>query len=63
MDWYLSFDIERRRDVIEIPTVDDVDLSGWDIRKALHLFTRTNGALIEWLNSPLRYIDARRLCG
>lgn len=56
-DWYLSFDIERRRDVIEQPIVDDIDLSGWDIRKALHLFTRTNGALIERLNSPLRYIE------
>ncbi len=57
VDWYLTFDIERRRDVIEKPIVDDIDLSGWDVRKALYLFTRTNGALIEWLNSPLRYIE------
>lgn len=56
-DWYLSFDVERRRDVIERPIVEDIDCSGWDLRKALHLFTRTNGALLEWLNSPIRYVE------
>lgn len=56
-DWYLSFDIERRRDVIEYPIIDEIDCSGWDLRKALYLFTRTNGALLEWLNSPVRYIE------
>ena len=56
-DWYLSFDVERQRDVIERPIMDDIDLHGWDIRKALYLFTRTNGALIEWLNSPIRYVE------
>lgn len=56
-DWYLSFDIEHRRDVIEYPIVDDIDCGGWDMRKALYLFTRTNGALLEWLNSPIQYIE------
>ena len=60
-DWYLSFDIERRRDVIEYPIVDDIDIGGWDIRKALYLFTRTNGALLEWLNSPIVYRDQGHL--
>ena len=54
-DWYLSFDVERQRDVIECPIEDDIDCSGWDLRKALQLFARTNGALLEWLNSPIRY--------
>lgn len=57
-DWYLSFDVERRRDVIEYPIVDDIDCGGWDIRKALYLFIRTNGALLEWLHSPIKYIEA-----
>lgn len=57
MDWYLSFDVERRRDVIEYPIVDAIDCGGWDIRKALYLFSRTNGAFLEWLRSPIRYID------
>lgn len=56
-DWYLSFDVESRRDVIEYPIVDEIDCSGWDLRKALYLFTRTNGALLEWLVSPVRYIE------
>ena len=56
-DWYLSFDVERRRDVIEYPIVDLVDCGGWDARKALYLFTRTNGALFEWLNSPIKYME------
>ena len=56
-DWYLTFDVERQRDVIECPIEDDIDCSGWDLRKALHLFTRTNGALLEWLSSPIRYLE------
>lgn len=56
-EWYLSFDVESKRDVVEYPIVDEIDCSGWDIRKALYLFTRTNGALLEWFNSPIKYID------
>lgn len=56
-DWYLSFDIEARRDVVEYPIVDEIDCGGWDIKKAMYLFTRTNGALLEWLNSPIKYIE------
>ena len=57
VDWYLSFDVERRRDVIEYPIVDEIDCGGWDARKALYLFSRTNGALLEWLKSPIKYIE------
>lgn len=53
--WYLAFDVERQRDVIEYPIVDEIDINGWDIRKALGLFTRSNGALLEWLQSPISY--------
>ena len=60
-DWYLTFDVERQRDVIDRPIVDEIDCHGWDIRKALYLFTRTNGALIEWLNSPTRYVERGQL--
>ncbi|QEP43005.1 nucleotidyltransferase domain-containing protein [Ectothiorhodospiraceae bacterium BW-2] len=56
-EWYLTFDVERQRDVIEYPIVDEIDYNGWDIRKALYLFTRTNGALLEWLNSPVVYVE------
>jgi len=57
-DRYLTFDVENQRDVIEYPIVDEIDCGGWDIRKALYLLTRTNGALLEWLNSPIKYIES-----
>ncbi len=56
-EWYLSFDVEKKRDVIEYPIVDEIDCCGWDVRKALYLFSRTNGALLEWLKSPIKYIE------
>ena len=56
-DWYLSVDLEDKRDVIEYPIVDEIDLNGWDVRKALQLFWRSNPAVIEWVKSPILYID------
>lgn len=52
-DWYLS--IERGRDVIEIPISGDMDISGWDLRKALGLARSGNATLSEWLDSPVIY--------
>ncbi|WP_434341357.1 nucleotidyltransferase domain-containing protein [Motilimonas cestriensis] len=56
-DWYLSVDLEDKRDVIEYPIVDDIDLNGWDVRKALKLFWKSNPAFVEWIQSPISYID------
>ncbi len=56
-DWYLSIDLEDKRDVIEYPIVDEIDINGWDIRKALKLFSRSNPAFMEWINSPIIYIN------
>lgn len=56
-DWYLSVDLEDKRDVIEHPIVDDIDLNGWDVRKALQLFWRSNPAVIEWIQSPIQYME------
>ena len=55
-DWYLS--IRDRRDVIECPISNDLDISGWDLRKALGLFSKSNPPLLEWLGSPIIYKDA-----
>lgn len=52
-DWYLS--VFPQRDVIEYPMQDELDLSGWDLRKALQLFAKSNPALLEWLKSPVTY--------
>jgi predicted nucleotidyltransferase len=54
--WYLSIDVEDRRDVIEYPIVDEIDCNGWDVRKALRLLHKSNPAIIEWLQSPIEYL-------
>ena len=54
-DWYLS--IFDKRDVIERPISDQLDISGWDLRKALNLYRKSNPPLLEWLQSPLRYAE------
>ncbi len=36
-DGYLSINVEHRRDVIGYPIVDEMDINGWDLRKALKL--------------------------
>ena len=56
-DWYLS--IDARRDVIECPIEDLLDINGWDIRKALGLLLKANPVLSEWLCSPIRYREDR----
>jgi uncharacterized protein len=56
-DWYLSIDVEDRRDVIELPILDHFDVNGWDLRKALKLLRKSNPPLLEWLNSPIIYSE------
>jgi uncharacterized protein len=41
--------------VIEKPIDDELEVSGWEIRKALGLLHRSNPALLEWLDSPVVY--------
>jgi predicted nucleotidyltransferase len=52
-DWYLS--LAQGRDVIEQPIVDEIDLNGWDVRKALGLLLKSNAVVSEWIESPIRY--------
>src|SRR4051794_14574214 len=54
-DWYLS--VDDRRDVLEYPLRDELDVSGWELRKALRLLRKSNPPLLEWLNSPMVYRD------
>ncbi len=54
-EWYLSVDLEERRDVIEYEINEDIDLNGWDVRKALRLFWKSNPAFVEWIQSPIVY--------
>lgn len=56
-DWYVAVNLEEKRDVIEYPIVDEIDISGWDIRKSLRLFKKSNPSFVEWLQSPIVYRD------
>lgn len=53
LDRYLT--VEKRRDVIELPIVDELDVNGWDVAKALALLRASNPTLLEWLTSPVVY--------
>ncbi|MFT6242156.1 MAG: putative nucleotidyltransferase [Akkermansiaceae bacterium] len=50
-----SYLVTSGSDSIEIPIKDDLDPAGWDLRKSLRLLAKSNGALIEWLHSPVIY--------
>lgn len=49
--------LNRGREVIERPINDQLDISGWDIVKALDLFRRSNPPILEWLQSPIVYAE------
>ncbi|RUT30553.1 nucleotidyltransferase domain-containing protein [Paenibacillus zeisoli] len=55
VEWYLS--IHEKRDVIERPISDLLDINGWDLKKALYLFRKSNPPLLEWLQSPIQYLE------
>jgi len=59
-EWYLSVGLEEQRDVIEYPIVDDLDVNGWDLRKALRLYWKSNPGFVEWIQSPLVYLRRGR---
>lgn len=53
-DWYLSpWD---KDETIEFMTEDDLDGSGWDLRKTFHLLLKSNAALLSWFYSPIVYV-------
>ncbi|WP_363799618.1 nucleotidyltransferase domain-containing protein [Lysobacter firmicutimachus] len=59
-DWYLTVNEltgpnQPQRDVIELPIEHDLDVSGWDLRKALRLLSKSNPTLLEWVRSPVVY--------
>ena len=58
-EWYLGLAPEEKRDVLELgienTPVGELDINGWELRKALKLFRLSNPPLLEWLSSPLVY--------
>lgn len=53
-DWYLS--PWKKRDTIEFMTEDDLDGSGWDLKKAFHLLNKSNVPNLEHLYSHIFYV-------
>ncbi|MFT4548785.1 MAG: putative nucleotidyltransferase [Verrucomicrobiales bacterium] len=58
-EWYMS--IHSRDETIDLELEGLLDFSGWDLRKALRLFAKSNGALLEWLHSPIVYREDTQL--
>lgn len=55
-DSYIS--VKEGKDSIDLPLEGELDAGGWDILKAARLLGKSNGALIEWLHSPIVYRNA-----
>lgn len=53
LDWYLK--IDEQKDSQEKILPNDLDLSGWELKKALRLFRKSNPPLLEWVRSPIIY--------
>lgn len=60
-EYYLTIDpvgIGTKRDVIERPINDLLDISGWDLTKTLRLLRKSNPPLLEWMRSDILYYQA-----
>lgn len=53
IDWYLRIDVTN--DTINAMFPHDLDLCGWELKKTVKLFSKSNLCLFEWLNSPEIY--------
>lgn len=47
--------LEKTKDVIEWQLDDTLDISGWDLKKALQLMHESNPSIFEWCASPIVY--------
>lgn len=53
-EWYLS--VEEDKDSIDMMLDDnELDISGWELRKSLRLLWKSNAALLERIQSPIIY--------
>lgn len=54
VDWYLS--LKEKKDTIEwMLENNDLDITGWDLRKVLRLLWKSNPPLLERIQSPIIY--------
>jgi len=50
-----SLNLWEKKDTIEFMTAEDLDGSGWDLRKATLLLAKSNASLLGWLFSSVIY--------
>jgi len=55
LDWYLQIDDKKDNQEEILP--NDIDLAGWELKKALRLFRKSNPPMLEWLRSPIVYLQ------
>jgi predicted nucleotidyltransferase len=55
LDWYLQ--IDNKKDSQEKILPNDIDLAGWELKKALRLYRKSNPPMLEWLRSPIVYLQ------
>ena len=53
LEYYLS--VYPGEDNIDLPIKEDLDLVGWDMKKALFLLGKSNCTLLDWIGSPIVY--------
>ena len=56
LDWYLQLK-ENLPDTITESLPGDLDVSLWDLKKALVQLSKSNASFLEWLRSPIIYRD------
>jgi len=52
-DWYLS--LSEKEDTIQFMLNEELDVTGWDLKKSLVLLKKSNAPLIERFQSPIEY--------
>ncbi len=57
LDWYLGLG-EKPSDTLSAMLPDDIDVSAWELRKALRQMLKGNASFMEWLGSPIVYRDS-----
>lgn len=53
IDFYLS--LKETKDFIDWELNEVLDINGWDIKKAMQHFHKSNAVIFEWSNSPIVY--------
>lgn len=55
INFYLS--VAENTDHLSFAINDELDISGWDVRKVLQLIRKSNTTPFEWLQSPIVYLE------